>query len=101
MNAHLAQQPLPKKASFGDSNDPDYTVNAVVYVVLLLTLVGVYFWRKKSFESAVDAAAAGKPVGVRAAYNQLWVWMALSAGLSAVVVVVSLSTNLKSFFMAG
>ena len=35
----------------------------------------VWLWRTRVFEAAVDAAAEGHEVGLRAAYNQFWLVM--------------------------
>jgi uncharacterized iron-regulated membrane protein len=91
----------PPVTQFAPPDEPDWTVNAIVYVALAIALAGVYLWRKRTFEHAVDAAVAGKPVALRAAYNQLWVALALAAAVASLIVVASIKRNLGTFFVAG
>ncbi len=69
--------------SFRNLQDVDWSLNAGIFLALAVALVATYFASVRGFERAIDDAGAGKPVGVRDAYNRFWTAM-LVAGAVAV-----------------
>lgn len=89
-----------KGTSFDNIREPDWTVNFFLYVLLAALVVGVWFWRTRAFEGAVRAACEGKPVSLRAAYNQFWVWLVLAFVLALGTGVAASFFNVKALLIS-
>lgn len=92
---------LLAQSSFSDINEPDWTVNIILWGVLLIGLGATVLWRTRAFEAAVDAAAAGQAVSVRAAYSQFWVVVALATAAAVGLGGAALFFDVKKLFIAG